>query len=80
MFLPLLLLAVQTDAATAPAADVKPEKKVCRRMEAPTGSIMPAKAACHTKTEWAAIDGQHAHDGDALNAAGSRDTMRGTGH
>jgi hypothetical protein len=30
-------------------------KKMCRRIET-TGSIMPAKRVCRTKSEWAQID------------------------
>lgn len=79
MLLPLLLLAQADPAAVPASAPAKPEKKVCRRFQANTGSIMAAPAVCHTKAEWAAIDGQHAHDADALGAAGSRDAMRGAG-
>jgi predicted secreted protein len=33
-----------------------PEKKICRAQEV-TGSIMPGRKTCHTKAEWASIDG-----------------------
>lgn len=45
--------AVQAQAGSTPAA--KPEKKICRRIET-TGSLLPGKSTCHTKSEWAQID------------------------
>ena len=41
--------------ATATKPIVDPDKKVCRR-EVATGSVM-AKSVCHTRAQWAAIDG-----------------------
>ncbi|MFM5917788.1 MAG: hypothetical protein ACKOOL_09695 [Novosphingobium sp.] len=34
----------------------KEERKICRRMEAPTGSNRPGKRICHTEAEWKALD------------------------
>ena len=45
--------AVQAQAESTAA--VRPEKKICRRLET-TGSLLPGKPTCHTKSEWAQID------------------------
>jgi hypothetical protein len=66
-----LVSATPAMAQTAPtqvAAVPTPEKKICRTLET-TGSIMPGKKTCHTKREWAYIDGanemsaEHIKDG-----------------
>ena len=61
---PAMAQTSSTQVASLPA----PEKKICRTVET-TGSIMPGKKTCHTKREWAYIDGtnemsaEHIKDG-----------------
>jgi hypothetical protein len=47
------------------AAKPAKEKKICRR-ETVTGSIVPYKTTCHTKSEWASIDSQNAQSVDSM--------------
>lgn len=56
----------QASAQATDPAPVKPikEKKICRKEEV-TGSIM-GTSICHTAQQWAAIDKQHAEDGEAM--------------
>ena len=53
-------------ATDAPTPKPVKEKKVCRR-ETVTGSIVPFRSVCHTKTEWAAIDTANAMDQTIIN-------------
>lgn len=70
----------QTVSATDAPAAPKPvkEKKICRRGEAPTGSILGAAAICHTKTEWDKIDAVNARSADDMLRR-SRDNIGTTG-
>ena len=66
-----MLLVAPAVAQTAPATDTpapKPikEKKICRRGDAPTGSILGAAVTCHTKTEWDKIDAANSRNVDTL--------------
>jgi hypothetical protein len=68
--LPLFaLLALATPAVAQDAAPQQPtapvEKKICRAGQS-TGTIIPAKRICHTKSEWAAIDGVNGRENDRL--------------
>jgi hypothetical protein len=54
LILPNVATAAETSATGTSAAK---EKKICRA-DVATGSIMP-KRTCHTKAEWAVIDGQN---------------------
>jgi hypothetical protein len=47
----------QVPATDTPAA-VPPQKIICVRSQADTGSHMGASKVCHTEAEWAAIHGQ----------------------
>jgi hypothetical protein len=51
------IIAIQpvTAADNSRAAPADGDKKMCRKIET-TGSIMPAKRVCRTKSEWAQID------------------------
>lgn len=61
---------------TTPAPE---EKKICRRMEPTTGSLMGGKRVCHTKAEWARIDEQNQANADrALDKRRSQGLGRGT--
>ena len=53
-------------ADTAPAPKPKKEKKICRRGDAPTGSILGASVTCHTKSEWDKIDAANSRNVDTL--------------
>lgn len=66
----LVAAAVVAVPAMAQTADTtaKPEKKICRRAEPATGSIMPARPVCHTKSEWASIDAANADAIDRMQA------------
>ncbi|WCT72094.1 hypothetical protein PQ455_10590 [Sphingomonas naphthae] len=48
-------LAAQTAAPAGAAAPAPEEKKICRRNEGSTGSIMMQKKVCRTAAEWKAI-------------------------
>jgi hypothetical protein len=48
---PVMAQIAPTQVAAVPA----PEKKICRSYQT-TGSIMPSRRTCHTKSEWASID------------------------
>jgi predicted transglutaminase-like cysteine proteinase len=52
---PALAQTTPAPAAAAGAAAPVPEKKICRSYQT-TGSIMPSRRTCHTKSEWASID------------------------
>ena len=68
-----VVLAAVSFAVAAPAVagdspdTTKPEKekKVCRR-EVVTGSIVPYKMTCHTKSEWASIDAENARGVESM--------------
>ncbi|MFA5966589.1 MAG: hypothetical protein WC804_21435 [Sphingomonas sp.] len=49
----------------APAPTPTPEKKICRSYQT-TGSIMPSHRTCHTKSEWAVIDGDNQGQAERL--------------
>jgi hypothetical protein len=51
------IIAIQpaTAADNSGATSADGDKKICRRIET-TGSIMPGKRVCRTKSEWAQID------------------------
>ncbi|MDG2535618.1 hypothetical protein P6144_18295 [Sphingomonas sp. HITSZ_GF] len=67
--------AIAQQATPTPAADAKPEKKICRMVES-TGSIM-GKRECHTKEEWRQIaDANADRAGRALD---NRARMGGNG-
>jgi hypothetical protein len=55
--------AAATDEATPKPAK---EKKICRRGDAPTGSILGASVTCHTKSEWDKIDAANSRNVDTL--------------
>jgi hypothetical protein len=58
---------IAQDAQPAAKAEAE-EKKICRRAEPATGSMMGGKRVCHTKAEWAQIDAQNQANTDrALN-------------
>lgn len=63
----LILVSTSAFAQTAPkpsAPAPNPDKKICRRVGPPTGSILAAKTVCWTAAEWAKINGvteDHAH-------------------
>ncbi|THD36007.1 MAG: hypothetical protein E7773_08670 [Sphingomonas sp.] len=73
MKLSYVVLAAVSFAVAAPAVagdspdSAKPakEKKICRR-ETVTGSIVPFKTTCHTKSEWASIDAENARAVDSM--------------
>jgi hypothetical protein len=56
--LPLLAIALPTAAQDAAPAQPKPEKRICR-VTMSTGTILSSRQRkeCHTKAEWARIDG-----------------------
>lgn len=56
----------------APAAPPAAEKRVCRRPPV-TGSILIARPVCHTRAEWAQINGTTGDD--ALRALDIQRTM-----
>ena len=68
-----LPIAAQAQTA-APASTPAPakDKKVCRQMEAETGSHFPGKRVCHSRNEWAAIDSANAEGAGALSRQVSR--------
>jgi hypothetical protein len=41
------------------------DKKMCRKIET-TGSIMPAKRVCRTKSEWAQIDRANGNNAERM--------------
>lgn len=55
-----------------PSAEAAPEKKVCRRGSANTGSIMAARPVCRTKTEWARIDEANRRATDEMRDRGRK--------
>lgn len=59
------------DAAGTSAATTPPpiEKKTCRTYGT-TGSILGGKRICHTKAEWAQLDGEAQRDVDNLRNRG----------
>ncbi|UZK64838.1 hypothetical protein [Sphingomonas sp. M1-B02] len=70
-FVPLFaLLALSTPAFAqeTPSAGAHPQaakpadKPICRRINT-TGTIMGGKKVCHSKAEWATIDGSDGNDG-----------------
>ena len=68
----LMLAALQTAAQAPTAAAPAKEKKICRQMEAETGSHFPGKRVCHSKDEWASIDAANEGGADALSRQVSR--------
>lgn len=58
----LALLAVSGTAgetvSSAPKAEAKAEKKICRRIEGETGSRTGGQRICLTKAQWDAVDRQ----------------------
>jgi predicted secreted protein len=75
-----LMVAAPALAQDAPATPAPPkDKKVCRRIDV-TGSIVGTRAVCHTKAEWAKIDGENgSRVDDALgNQRGSRSVVTGS--
>ena len=56
-------VAAAPDSAPAPAKD----KRICRTMEADTGSHFPGKRVCHTKSEWASVDAANQNSARALS-------------
>ena len=62
-----------TSDATAKPAE---EKKICRRLQR-TGSIMPAKSVCHTRSEWAQTDSQNRDAAEAARLAAPRTVAPG---
>lgn len=59
----LLVFALPAAAQEAPpAARPQKEEKICRRVDAPTGSKMGAKRICRTKADWAQIEAQKPSD------------------
>ena len=58
--------AIAQTATDAPAPKPAKEKKICRRGDAPTGSILGASAICHTKTEWDKIDAVNGRNADDM--------------
>ena len=71
-----LLLAAAFQTTPAPAATPAAEKPICRR-EVPMGSNMMRKT-CHTRAEWARIDGENAGAGE--RALGQRVNRPGGGN
>ena len=73
----LLLATVAAPAIAQTAADApakpKADKKICRTIDT-TGSIMVGTRVCHTKAEWAAIDGRNSD-----NVSQGRDIRGGGG-
>jgi len=70
---------VQTPVLAMQSAPAKPavEKKICKS-EIPTGSIMP-KRICHTRDEWAQIEGRSRSDLDrARDSDRSRSLVSGS--
>ena len=55
MFALAPLAPVMAQTTPAPAATPAPEKKICRSYQT-TGSIIPSRRTCPTKSEWALID------------------------
>lgn len=73
-----LLILPQAEAPAPQAAPTPAAKPICRR-EAPLGSIMPVRT-CHTRAEWAAIDGANNDAASEIRrAAGSRSGTIGGG-
>jgi hypothetical protein len=71
--------AVAQTAADAPTPKPVKEKKICRRGDAPTGSILGATAICHTKTEWDRIDTANGRNADDMLRR-SRENIGGAAH
>ena len=71
--------AVAQTATDAPAPKPVKEKKICRRGDAPTGSILGAAATCHTKTEWDRIDAANSRNADDMLRR-SRENIGGAAH
>jgi hypothetical protein len=81
-FVPAMLFiapAIAQTATDAPAPKPVKEKKICRRGDAPTGSILGAAAVCHTKTEWDRIDAANGRNADDMLRR-SRENIGTTGH
>ncbi|MGK6319214.1 hypothetical protein [Sphingomonas sp. DT-204] len=55
-FVSVPLIAQAQDPKPATEKKDDPDRKICRREPAPTGSIMGGKRVCHTRAEWNAID------------------------
>lgn len=55
-FVSVPLTAQAQDSKPATEKKDDPDRKICRREAAPTGSIMGGKRVCHTRAEWNAID------------------------
>ena len=64
-------------AQTAPtgATASKPDKKICRRIEV-TGSIVPYKSVCHTRSEWASIDAENGRNVESMTSGRPTATSR----
>lgn len=71
-------LAAQQGTPAAPAAVRAPipaaDKKFCRVVQS-TGSIMPGKRTCHTRSEWVAIDRAN---GQGVDTFRNRNEQRGS--
>ncbi|HEX4695313.1 hypothetical protein [Sphingomonas sp.] len=51
------------------------DKKICRR-EPVTGSIVPYKSVCHTRSEWVSIDADNARTVDSMTSGRPTATSR----
>lgn len=51
----------------APVAAPLPAKKICRSYQT-TGSIMPSRRTCHTKSEWALIDADNQEQAERIKS------------
>ena len=68
----------QTPAPDAPAA-APPEKIICVRGQAETGSHFGASKVCHTESEWAMIHNQSAHTMEHYDAVQNRQPVTSGG-
>ncbi len=63
----LVFAAMLLQTSPTPAAKpTDPNARICRKVQAPTGSRVNAKRECRTALEWAAVDAENNRDIDQM--------------
>lgn len=72
MSIALVFAALLQTSPTPAATPADPNARVCRKVQAPTGSRVTAKRECRTAHEWAAIDAGNNRDIDQMQRRTAR--------